>query len=77
MKYCTKCKVGVNAQHQNCPLCGAYLEQTADEKYPKYAEHQEKFAHPVVTVKRKVNFLQHKFNSFRLFLHVFGYSVYF
>ncbi|MBR2974836.1 MAG: hypothetical protein IKC47_03745 [Clostridia bacterium] len=70
MKYCTKCNVGVNSQHQNCPLCGSYLARKTDEKYQSYKQIDDKIRHPVVTVKPKINFLQHKFSKLMLAVSV-------
>ncbi|MCM1043531.1 MAG: DUF6320 domain-containing protein [Corallococcus sp.] len=69
MKYCTKCKVNVNKQHDNCPLCGSYLDSHNDnDNFAEYAKHEDCVTHPVIKIENKVNFLKTKFNRITLVL---------
>lgn len=71
MKYCNKCKVNVHKELDNCPLCGAYL----DEKYDNYnCKIYEQMDNVVKTPTLKhvsyVPFFKHKFNWILIVLAV-------
>ena len=42
MKYCSECKVFVNENLKNCPLCGSWTEECESNRFEDYAE-QEKY----------------------------------
>ena len=48
MKYCSECKVFVNENLKNCPLCGSWTEECESNRFEDYAE-QEKY------VKRSID----------------------
>jgi hypothetical protein len=58
MKYCDKCKISINTNHEYCPLCQQVLEgevaQEHVEKYPEYISVNRKI-YPIT--KRIVMFL--------------------
>ena len=63
MKYCTKCKVNVHHQLNNCPLCGSYLDSDNDnDNCTVYKDIDEVIAYPVLTERPQTHFFKHKFN---------------
>lgn len=61
MKHCTKCKVDVNGNLTNCPLCGAYLSTDAENVSEKMQLIESRWSRPTVTIKHKQNFMKSKF----------------
>lgn len=51
MKYCERCQVNVLERHENCPLCGHYLDRPG-EGQDDYAENVEPFVeYPELVIK--------------------------
>ncbi len=73
MKYCPKCKVNVQHQLTNCPLCGTYLDPSdANDKCAVYAPIDGKTEYPTLHENTYVPFFKHKFNKILLVLAVFA-----
>lgn len=73
MKYCPKCKVNVQHQLTNCPLCGTYLDAANDnDKCAIYAPIDAKTEYPVLKEITYVPFFKHKFNKILLVLAAFA-----
>ena len=67
MKYCTKCKVNVNHQLDNCPLCGSYLDSANDnDNCAVYVEQDKKILYPSLKLNTYVPFFKQKFNKILL-----------
>ena len=63
MKYCTKCKVNVHKELDNCPLCGAYLDERNDNDNCKvYEIMDDAVKTPILKTVTYVPFFKHKFN---------------
>lgn len=63
MKYCTKCKVNVHHQLNNCPLCGSYLDSCYDnDNCAIYKDIDNVVVYPVLTEKSQTPFFKSKFN---------------
>lgn len=61
MKYCTKCKVNVHHQLNNCPLCGGYLNKANDNDNCKmYLDMDEVVTYPVLHEKTRSPFMKSK-----------------
>lgn len=72
MKYCSKCKVNVNHQLDNCPLCGSYLdEKDNNDNCEIYRDMDEKSESPVLHEMKSQNFFRFKFNRILLVLVAF------
>lgn len=72
MKYCTKCKVNVHHQLNNCPLCGSYLDEKDDNQMCEmYGEMDRKVAYPVLHEMKRVSFFRYKFNRILFVLLAF------
>lgn len=69
MKYCTKCKVNVQHQLDNCPLCGSYLDKTNDnDNCAAYTQQDQIVVYPKLHEVTNVPFFKHKFNKILLVL---------
>lgn len=69
MKYCKKCKVNVNHQHEHCPLCGSYLNDNDNNGNCAIYQHMDEHINrPIVSVEQKSNFLQSKIYKILLVL---------
>ena len=67
MKFCTKCKVNVHHQLNNCPLCGCYLdEKDNNDKCGIYKDIDKKVTYPTLHEKTKLGFFEYKFNKILL-----------
>ena len=71
MKYCEYCKVDVNENLENCPLCGSYLSRREGEEDGYYAKNIQPLAvYPKLVAKTEDNnnFLQKKFLLILIFV---------
>lgn len=69
MKYCPKCKVNVQHQLDNCPLCGAYLDPANNnDNCTAYAPVDNAVVYPKLQEVTYVPFFKHKFNKILLVL---------
>lgn len=69
MKYCKKCNVNVNHQHEHCPLCGSYLNSNDNNNNCAIYEHMDEHINrPVVPVAQKSNFFKSKIYKILLVL---------
>ncbi len=76
MKYCNKCKVNVNHQHNTCPLCGSYLNPNDNNNNcTAYQQMDEHINRPVVPVKQKTNFLQNKVYMIMIVLCILAVAI--
>lgn len=67
MKYCNKCSVNVNHNHNNCPLCGSYLNKSNDnDNCQAYLPLDNIVSHPVVKINSTVSFLKNKLSKILL-----------
>lgn len=71
MKYCEYCKVDVNENLENCPLCGSYLSRREGAEDGYYAKNIQPLAvYPKLVAKTEDNnnFLQKKFLLILIFV---------
>ena len=71
MKYCEYCKVDVNENLENCPLCGSYLthrEGSDEEYYAKNIQPLASYPNLVAKTEDNNNFLQKKFLLILIFI---------
>ncbi|MEG1706813.1 MAG: DUF6320 domain-containing protein, partial [Clostridia bacterium] len=68
MKFCKVCKVNVNKEFDNCPICGSYLDKNNDKTlYPDYEERMDgKVTIKRTNINRHTDFLKTKFNYLML-----------
>ncbi len=76
MKYCSKCKVNVNHQLNNCPICGAYLDEHFDnDNCEIYKDMDSVVESPILHESTQVPFFKHKFNLLLLTIAVMSVIV--
>lgn len=51
MKYCSECKVFVNENLKNCPLCGSWTEECNSEKFDDYLNQEKYVQYPSLKLK--------------------------
>ena len=51
MKYCSECKVFVNENLKNCPLCGSWTEECESNRFEDYAEQEKYVNYPSLKLK--------------------------
>ena len=51
MKYCSECKVFVNENLKNCPLCGSWMEECESNRFEDYAEQEKYVNYPSLKLK--------------------------
>ncbi|MEG1527981.1 MAG: DUF6320 domain-containing protein [Clostridia bacterium] len=75
MKYCTVCKVNVNKEEENCPLCGSFLEEKGDKPFEKYEEIEKYEIYPKVVLEEKVDFFRSRANRLLILIMVVAVAI--
>ncbi|MDD3831582.1 MAG: DUF6320 domain-containing protein [Clostridia bacterium] len=63
MKYCNVCKLNVEEQQTNCPLCGSHLSTSVDQPFEKYDQACQPYVkYPHAGIQQNVDFFNTKTN---------------